>query len=109
MTQDLQDKDKKDWENFVTGDEKLVDKDQKQTQKKFFKIKSIDLHGFTLEEANKTIKKFIEDSYAQNVNKIVVVTGKGLHSQNESDPYVSKDLSILKHSIPDFIKKKTII
>ena len=68
MTQDLQDKDKKDWENFVTGDEKLVDKDQKQTQKKFFKIKSIDLHGFTLEEANKTIKKFIEDSYAQNVN-----------------------------------------
>ena len=105
MTQDLQDKDKKDWENFVTGDEKLVDKDQKQTQKKFFKIKSIDLHGFTLEEANKTIKKFIEDSYAQNVNKIVVVTGKGLHSQNESDPYVSKDLSILKHSIPDFIKK----
>ncbi len=105
MTQDLQDKDKKDWENFVTGDEKLVDKDQKQTQKKFFKIKSIDLHGFTLEEANKKIKKFIEDSYAQNVNKIVVVTGKGLHSQNESDPYVSKDLSILKHSIPDFIKK----
>ena len=105
MTQDLQDKDKKDWENFVTGDEKLVDKDQKQTQKKFFKIKSIDLHGFTLEEANKKIKKFIEDSYAQNVNKIVVVTGKGLHSQNKSDPYVSKDLSILKHSIPDFIKK----
>lgn len=105
MTQDLQDKDKKDWENFVTGDEKLVDKDQKQIQKKFFKIKSIDLHGFTLEEANKKIKKFIEDSYAQNVNKIVVVTGKGLHSQNESDPYVSKDLSILKHSIPDFIKK----
>ena len=105
MTQDLQDKDKKDWENFVTGDEKLVDKDQKQIQKKFFKIKSIDLHGFTLEEANKKIKKFIEDSYAQNVNKIVVVTGKGLHSQNESDPYVSKDFSILKNSIPDIIKK----
>ena len=105
MIQDLPDKDKKDWENFITGDEKLVDKDQKQIQKKLFKIKSIDLHGFTLEEANKTIKKFIEDSYAQNVNKIIVVTGKGLHSQNESDPYVSKDLSILKHSIPDFIKK----
>ncbi len=105
MTQDLPDKDKKDWENFITGDEKLVDKDQKQNQKKIFKTKSIDLHGFTLEEANKTIKKFIDDSYAQNVNKIVVVTGKGLHSQNASDPYVSKDLSILKHSIPDFIRK----
>ena len=104
MTQDLQDKDKKDWENFVTGDEKLVDKDQKQIQKKFFKIKSIDLHGFTLEEANKKIKKFIEDSYAQNVNKIVVVTGKGLHSNNEKDPYVSKDLGILKYSVPEFIK-----
>ena len=105
MTQDLPDKDKKDWENFITSGEKLVDKDQKQIQKKFFKTKSIDLHGFTLEEANKKIKKFIEDSYSENVNKIVVVTGKGLHSKNENDPYVSKDLSILKHSIPDFIKK----
>ena len=105
MTQDLPDKDKKDWENFITSGEKLVDKDQKQIQKKFFKTKSIDLHGFTLEDANKAIKKFIEDSYSENVNKIVVVTGKGLHSQNESDPYVSKDLGILKHSIPDFIKK----
>ena len=105
MTQDLPDKDKKDWENFITSGEKLVDKDQKQIQKKFFKTKSIDLHGFTLEEANKKIKKFIEDSYSENVNKIVVVTGKGLHSQNENDPYVSKDLSILKHSVPDFIKK----
>ena len=105
MTQDLPDKDKKDWENFITSGEKLVDKDQKQIQKKFFKTKSIDLHGFTLEDANKAIKKFIEDAYSENVNKIVVVTGKGLHSQNESDPYVSKDLGILKHSIPDFIKK----
>ena len=105
MTQDLPDKDKKDWENFITSGEKLLDKDQKQIQKKFFKTKSIDLHGFTLEDANKAIKKFIEDSYSENVNKIVVVTGKGLHSQNENDPYVSKDLSILKHSIPDFIKK----
>ena len=105
MTQDLPDKDKKDWENFITGGEKLVDKDKKQNQKKFFKTRSIDLHGFALEEANKTIKKFIEDAYSENVNKIIVVTGKGLHSQNENDPYVSKDLSILKHSIPDFIKK----
>tara|TARA_Y100000768_G_C23751966_1_gene574350 strand:+ start:184 stop:603 length:420 start_codon:yes stop_codon:yes gene_type:complete len=104
LSQDLPDKDKKDWEHFIASKEKLNDKDQKELKRKFFKIKSIDLHGYTLDDANKFIQEYIEKSYLQNVNKIIVVTGKGLHSQNELNPYVSKDLSILKYSVPEFIK-----
>ena len=73
-------------------------------KKKHFKIKSIDLHGYTLEEANKIIQNLINKCYEENVNKLIVITGKGLHSNNEKDPYVSKDLSILKYSVPEFIK-----
>ena len=105
MNNDISEKDKKDWEIFTSSDEKLPNKDLKFSNKKFFKVKSIDLHGFTLEEANKTIEKFINQSFREKINKLIVVTGKGLHSQNEKDPYVSKDLSILKHSVPEFIKK----
>ena len=104
MSQDLSDKDQKDWESFIAGKDKLKDKDQKDYKKKTFKIKSIDLHGYTLDDANKFVQEYIEKSYLQNVNKIIVVTGKGLHSQNDQNPYVSKDLSILKYSVPEFIK-----
>ena len=104
MSQDLSDKDQKDWESFIAGNDKLKDKDQKDYKKKTFKIKSIDLHGYTLDDANKFVQEYIEKSYLQNVNKIIVVTGKGLHSQNDQNPYVSKDLSILKYSVPEFIK-----
>jgi len=104
LTKKISDKDKKDWENFLSSKEKLSDKDQKNIEKKYYKIKSIDLHGYTLEEANKSIQDFINKSYEANINKLIVVTGKGLHSNNEKDPYVSKDLSILKYSVPEFIK-----
>ena len=103
MTNNISDKDKKDWENFISKKEKLPNKDHKIDKKITFKIKSIDLHGYTLEEANKTIEEFINNSYREKINKLIVVTGKGIHSQNEKDPYVSKDLSILKYSVPEFI------
>ena len=104
MSNDISEKDKKDWENFVSSDEQLPNKDFKLSKEKSFKIKSIDLHGYTLEQANNAIEKFILDSYRKKINKLIVVTGKGLHSQNEKDPYVSKDLSILKYSVPEFIE-----
>ena len=104
MNDKISDKDKKDWENFLSKSEKLPNKDFKLEQKKNSKIKHIDLHGFTLEKANKTIEKFIEDCYQNSVSKIIVVTGKGLHSNVEKDPYVSKDLSILKYSVPEYIE-----
>ena len=103
MTDNISDKDKKAWEKFITGDERLPNKDNKFQKKTSLKIKSIDLHGYTLEEANRSIENFITKSYEDGINKLIVVTGKGLHSQNEKDPYVSKNLSILKYSVPEFI------
>ena len=104
MSEKISNKDKKDWEDFLSNNEKLPNKDLKTNKKRIFKTKHIDLHGFTLEEANNKIEKFIEESYENGVTKIIVVTGKGLHSSNEKDPYVSKDLSILKYSVPEFIE-----
>ena len=104
MTDRISDKDKKDWEDFLSSNQKLQDKDYKLKKKKQYKTRSIDLHGYSLEEANVTIQDFIHKSYDENVNKLIVVTGKGLHSSNEKDPYVSKDLSILKYSVPEYIE-----
>jgi len=101
----ISDKDKKDWENFLSKNEKLPDKDFKRKKEKYYITKSIDLHGYTLEEANKSIQDFINKSYEEGINKLIVVTGKGLHSNNEKNPYVSKEFSILKYSVPEFIKK----
>ena len=103
MSNNLPDKDKKDWQDFISSKEKLPNKDAKYQKKTKLKIKSIDLHGYTLDQANKIIENFIQNSYLEKINKLIVVTGKGLHSQNEKDPYVSKDLSILKYSVPEFI------
>jgi|TARA_S200000501_G_scaffold22343_1_gene19471 DNA-nicking Smr family endonuclease len=104
LSNDISEKDKKDWESFISSDEKLPNKDFKSSKQKTFKVRSIDLHGYTLEEANQIIERFIYQSFREKINKLIVVTGKGIHSQNEKDPYVSKDLSILKYSVPEFIE-----
>tara|TARA_B100001173_G_scaffold18273_1_gene14675 strand:+ start:133 stop:546 length:414 start_codon:yes stop_codon:yes gene_type:complete len=104
LTDNISKKDKKDWETFLSNNEKLPNKDLKLKQHSSIKTRSIDLHGHTLDDANKVINDFIENCYEEKVNKIIVVTGKGLHSKNEKDPYVSRDLSILKYSVPEFIK-----
>jgi len=100
----ISDKDKQDWENFLSNNEPLPNKDSKFKKKEIKRIKSIDLHGYSLDSANETIKNLITKSYNNNVDKIIVVTGKGLHSENEKDPYVSKKLGILKYSVPEYIK-----
>ena len=104
MTDSISKKDKKDWETFLSSNEKLPNKDLKLKKHSSIKTRSIDLHGHTLDDANKVINDFIENCYEEKVNKIIVVTGKGLHSKNEKDPYVSRDLSILKYSVPEFIE-----
>ena len=104
MTNKLSDKDKKDWKNFLSNNEKLPNKDEKHYNKKKFSIKSFDLHGYSLDEANNKINDLIKDSYEKGVKKLIIVTGKGLHSQNEKDPYISKNLGILKYSVPEYIK-----
>ena len=106
MNKKISDKDKQDWENFLKNREKIPNKDSvKKKNIRHQKIKKIDLHGYTIEEANKTIEQFIQKSFDESVTKIIVITGKGLRSKNVENPYLSKDLSILKYSVPEFIEK----
>ena len=105
MNKKISTKDKKDWQNFISKKDKLPDKDSDLESKiKKKKIKTIDLHGFSLLDANNFIEKFITECFEHNVYKIIVITGKGLRSKNEKNPYVSKDLGILKYSVPEYIK-----
>ena len=107
MTNKLSDKDKKDWQNFLDSSEKLQSKDFDQVNNKIISERSIDLHGYTLEEANKIISEFLENCYLNKVKKINVITGKGMRSKNLKDPFQSKDLSILKYSVPEYIINNT--
>ena len=109
MKRKISDKDKKDWQNFISSEEKIHNKDLSLSQTKTNKelLKTIDLHGFSLENANKTIDEFISRCFEDKVSKITVITGKGLRSNNIDNPYVSKDLSILKNSVPKFIKSNS--
>ena len=109
MNNNISDKDKRDWQNFISSEEKIYNKDSSLSQIKTDKdvVKTIDLHGFSLENANKTIDEFINRCFEAKVSKITVITGKGLRSNNIDNPYVSKDLSILKNSVPEFIKSNS--
>ena len=107
MIKKISDKDKKDWLNFINNKEKLDNKDFfKEKKNKIQLEKSIDLHGYTLDEANKTIHEFILSCYSSNVKKINVITGKGSRSKNKDNPYQSESLGILKYSVPEYIKSK---
>ena len=107
MNSKISEKDKKTWNDFLSNNQKLPNKDNSQAEIKVKKTRSLDLHGETLDEANQIIENFIKKSYQDKVHKLIIVTGKGLHSKNEKDPYVSKDLGILKYSIPDFLKNNS--
>tara|TARA_A100001234_G_scaffold174768_1_gene156343 strand:- start:451 stop:864 length:414 start_codon:yes stop_codon:yes gene_type:complete len=104
LNKNISDKDKKDWENFLSKKETLPDKDFKIDKNNKLGESTIDLHGYNLDEANKKIKDLILKSYKQQVSRLKVITGKGLHSKNENDPYISKDFGILKNSVPEYIK-----
>ena len=107
MNNKISDKDKKDWDNFLNNKKKIPDKDFVYKKNiRHEKIKKIDLHGYSIEEANKTIEQFIQKCFYENVTKIIVITGKGLRSKNVENPYLSRDLSILKYSVPEFIENK---
>ena len=107
MTNKLSDKDKKDWEKFLNSSEKLSVKDKDILTQNRVLEKTIDLHGFTLDQANKKISEYIEFCYQNRVKKINVITGKGMRSKNLDDPYQSSNLSILKHSVPEFIQNNS--
>ena len=99
------DKNKQDWEDFLNNKKRIPNKDFVHKKSiRYENIKKIDLHGYTIEEANKAIEQFIQKCFDEDVTKIIVITGKGLRSRNIENPYLSKDLSILKYSVPEFIE-----
>tara|TARA_B110001450_G_scaffold174822_1_gene163214 strand:+ start:278 stop:703 length:426 start_codon:yes stop_codon:yes gene_type:complete len=105
LNKKISNKDKEDWEDFLNSREKIPNKDlvfKKSIRHE--KIKKIDLHGYTIDQANQAIEQFIQKCFNENVTKIIVITGKGLRSKNVNNPYLSKDLSILKYSVPEYIE-----
>ena len=110
MNKKLSDKDKKDWDNFIKDDEKIPNKDFiNKNNIRYEKIKKLDLHGYTIEEANKGVELFIQRCFDESVTKAIIITGKGLRSKSSENPYLSKDLSILKYSVPEFIESNTFL
>ena len=110
MIKKISDKDKKNWEKFLKDEEKIPNKDFISSKKiRHEKIKKIDLHGYSLQEANKSVESFIQKCFDNSVTKIIVITGKGLRSKNKENPYLSKDLSILKYSVPEFIENNSLL
>ena len=107
MNKKLSNKDLKDWKNFIEGNEKIQNKDIFKDEIKFKKEATIDLHGFSLEQANSRVEKFIIDCFEKKILKLNIITGKGLRSKVDKNPYQSKDLGILKYSVPEFIKSNT--
>ena len=103
MNDKIREKKKKDWENFLSNKDTLPNKDLNTSKTKNLKTLTFDLHGYSLDEANSKIDYLIKNSYENGVSKLIIVTGKGLHSENEKDPYISKDFGILKYSVPDYI------
>tara|TARA_Y100000590_G_scaffold114664_1_gene130719 strand:+ start:3792 stop:4223 length:432 start_codon:yes stop_codon:yes gene_type:complete len=101
-------KDKKDWIDFVENIGKVDPKEEDlpSINRKKINIPKLDLHGFTLVEANKVVEKFINNSFTNGYKKILVVTGKGLRSKTQNNPYISEKLNVLRYSIPEFIKNK---
>ena len=94
------------WKKFIFSKKPIKDKDAYLDQNKpgRFLTKKIDLHGYTLDEANLKTKELILSYYKQNIYKVIIITGKGLKSDNEKNPYISKDLSLLKYSVPHYLK-----
>ena len=100
--ENLSQKDKEDWKNFLEDTSRVPDKDKKHQIKSSTNKFRFDLHGLTLDEANKKVKEIIKFCSEKNYREILLITGKGLHSNNE-DVYKSSDLSKLRFSIPEFI------
>ena len=108
MSKKITDKDKKDWENFLKSKEKIPNKDFVNKKNiRYERIKKIDFHGYTIDEANQAVEQFIQKCFDESITKIIVITGKGLRSKNVENPYLSKELSILKYSVPEFIESNT--
>ena len=102
----VSDKDKKDWIEFTKKKQLLFNKDNKLEKISIqnLKIQKLDLHGFSIDNANKIVKKFINTSYEKGLKQLLVITGKGIRSKVKNNPYVSEEMNVLKNTVPEFIK-----
>ena len=96
-----------DWEKFLENPGRIYNKDNYEvtdlnSSKKF----RFDLHGYSIEKANSTIEQIISKCYKNGIYQILVITGKGIHSKNESNVFTSSEYNKLKNTIPLFIKNK---
>ena len=108
MNKKISDKDKKDWQRFIDSKEKVLNKDINSNSFKENTIeKTVDLHGYSLQEANIKIESVVNECFEKNIKKLLVITGKGSRSKTKYDPYKSKKLGILKYSVPEFIKSNS--
>jgi len=102
--------DLKDWQSFIENINSVEDKDApydnlilEKNNDKLFDIRK-DLHGLKMHEALEVVSNTINDAIERKVRKILFITGKGLHSNKEQDPYASKDLSLLRYAVPEHIE-----
>ena len=98
--------DKKEWTTFTKRLENIYDKDSNFIKQNITtnKIRRLDLHGLSLNQANKVVKKFIIESFEDGYKKLLIITGKGLRSKVHKNPYISEQMNVLKYSVPEFIK-----
>ena len=102
---DLDQNDKKAWEEYIKNPSDIYDKDKNYSKENRRKERfKYDLHGYTLEDANRKVKEIILSCRENKYREILLITGKGLHSTNDKDIYVSKNLGTLRYSVPEFIK-----
>jgi len=101
-------KEKSDWIAFTKKIDDVYDKDAvfDQQNTNTNKIRKLDLHGSSLNEANRKVKEFVNESFNQGYRKLLIITGKGLRSKVDENPYISEKFSVLKYSVPEFIKNE---
>ena len=105
----VSDKDKNDWEDFLKNPTKIFDKEKNLTVKQHTARYKFDLHGYSLDNANRKVKEIIESCYTNGYSEILIITGKGYHSKVDKNVYVSKDHSTLRGTVPDFIKNDSYL
>ena len=102
--------DQKNWEEFINDPTNIFDKDNIDSKKRdSFKKFKFDLHGYSIDKANSKIEELILKCLKEGIREILIITGKGIHSKNEENVYVSKDFSKLQSTIPNFIKNNSSI
>jgi|TARA_B110001452_G_C15161957_1_gene404145 DNA-nicking Smr family endonuclease len=105
--EDISDLDKELWAEYLKNPKDIFDKEfegNKLTNRP--ERYRYDLHGFTLSEANEKVRELINFCQQKGFKEILLITGKGLHSNVDQNAYASKELSKLRFAVPEHIKSQ---